>query len=226
MTNRFPGVKAAIFDLDGTLVDAFGDIISVLNRALEHWNYPQLPFDTVKSFIGDGPRMLLSRALAAAAKGELPPERFEEIYPWYRSFYEANHGAQVTAYPGAIETLAALRERGFKVAVLTNKPHSVVGRVLAGVGLAPHIQQFWGQVDGSPQKPDAEALLQVARFFNLQPAELVMIGDGPADMEVAKNAGAYTIGVTYGQLSREQIEKMAPDAIVERLPEVLGLLGE
>lgn len=214
----FRDARLVVFDLDGTLADAFGDIALLLNRALEHWGFAELPFETIRGYIGDGPRVLLGRAL-----GEAGAARLDEIYPWYRTFYEAHHGSTVTAFPGAAELLTALRARGLKLAVLTNKPHGVTGPLLERLGLAPLLDGHWGQLDGSAQKPEAEALLRVARHFGVDPAEVVMIGDGPADFAVAHNAGARTIGVTYGQLSRAQLEALHPDALVDSLPEILPL---
>ena len=213
-------VKLVVFDLDGTLVDAFADIALLLNQALRHWGYPEHPVETVKSFVGDGASVLLRRAL-----GEAGTTQFDEIYPWYRALYEANHGNTVTVYPGAAETLSTLKVRGIKVAVLTNKPHGVTGSLLSKVGLSGLIEEFWGQVDGSPQKPDAEALLQVARFFDVEPGEVVMVGDGPADLAVARHAGARAVAVTFGQLSRTQVQALRPDAVIDSLSELPGLIG-
>lgn len=212
-------LELIVYDLDGTLVDAFEDIWIGVNHALAQYGLPQLPFATVKSHVGDGARMLIRRCL-----GEAHADRFDEVYTTYRKFYADHPVDKARLYPGALATLAELRARGYRQAILTNKPDEVARQVCRQLALAEAVDGIWGERPESPRKPDAESLLEVVRHFGVEPARCAVVGDGAADHKVAHGAGAKMIGVTYGLLNCEQVLERHPSAVIDSLDELLELL--
>ena len=215
-------IELIVYDMDGTLVDAFEDIWTGLNQALRRFNLPELPYETVRSHVGDGARMLVRRCL-----GETHADRFDDVYPAYLDYYISHPARSVRTFPGVLETLDRLRAIGLRQALLTNKPHAVTIQTARHLDLTQRLDGVWGEQADEPRKPDPDALLRVMRHFNLEPAQCVMVGDGQADHKVARSCGTYFIGVTYGLLTSQQIRTLRPDAVIDRmeeLPEALRLL--
>lgn len=209
-------IRLIAYDLDGTLVDAFEDIWLGVNVALREHGLPELPYPTVRSYVGDGARMLIRRCV-----GEAHQDRFEEVYQFYRRYYEAHPVDRARPYPGALETLERLRGLGLRQAILTNKPDEVTRQICAHMGLAARLDGIWGERPGSPRKPEAQSLQLVLEHFAVEPSECLFVGDGPADLAVGRVTGAPVAAVSYGLLSRSQWEKMQPAAIIDTLPELL-----
>jgi phosphoglycolate phosphatase len=212
-------IKLIVYDLDGTLVDAFEDIWDGVNHALRRFGLPELSYETVKNYVGDGARMLIRRCL-----GESHAARFDEVYHAYRTYYAAHPVAKAHPYPGALETLDRLRGLGYRQAVLTNKPDEVSRQTCERLGVARRVDEIWGERPGSPRKPEAESLLRVVRHFGLIPAAAVLVGDGPADHKVATAAGVSMIAVTYGLLTRQQALALRPAAVLDKIEELTELL--
>lgn len=212
--------KLIIYDLDGTLVDAFDDIYAGVRHAFEQFGIATPPFGRVKSAVGDGAAMLIRRCL-----GEEHADRFDEVYPAYRAFYADNPAHEVRLYDGVLETLETLRARGLKQAILTNKPDEVVHNLCGPLGLSRLVDGAWGERDDRPRKPDAAALVQVAEHFGLAPGSCVMVGDGPADHAVARNAGIAMVAVTWGLLDRERARALRPSRVIDSISELPGVLN-
>lgn len=219
MTNQADQLKLIVYDLDGTLVDAFEDIWTGINHALRRHGLPELPYETVRGYVGDGARMLVRRCL-----GEEHADRFDDVYPDYLDYYLSNPARQVHTYDGVLETLEQVRAMGLQQAILTNKPHEVTVQTARTLGLSERVDGVWGERPEHPRKPHAEALLQVTEHFGIGAAECVMVGDGPADHKVALAAGARFLGVTYGLLTKQQLQALRPDAIFDKFPELIDYL--
>lgn len=209
-----------VYDLDGTLVDAFEDIWSGVNHALGAHGLAALPYATVRSYVGDGARMLIRRCV-----GQEHQDRYEDVYHFYRSYYEAHPVDRAHTYPGALEMLGRLRARGLRQAVLSNKPDEVTRQACEHLGLARLLDGLWGEHPGRPRKPDARSLQTVMEHFAAVPGETLFVGDGPADCAVASAAGVRFVAVTYGLLSRAQLEPLRPGAIVDALDELRDFLA-
>jgi phosphoglycolate phosphatase len=211
-------VRLLIYDLDGTLVDAFADIRSGVNHALATVGLAPLPLETVKSFVGDGARRLIERCL-----GDSGAPHLERVYCAFLDYYASHPAESARPYEGAAETLASLRALGLRQAVLTNKPEAISRALCERLGLAMLLDGVWGERPGVPLKPDPESVLRVARHFAIEPPHCAVIGDGPADHAVARAAGTRLIAVTFGQMRTDQVRAAGPDAIVDRLPELVEL---
>lgn len=213
-------IRLIAYDLDGTLVDAFEDIWTGVNAALREHGLAELPYATVKSYVGDGARMLIRRSI-----GEAHQDRFEEVYHFYRRYYDAHPVDRAHPYPGALETLERMREMGLRQAILTNKPDEVTRQICAKMGIAARLDGIWGERPGSPRKPEARSLEVVLEHFGVEASECLFVGDGPADNAVGRATGAPVAAVSYGLLSRAQWASMEPAVIIDSLPELAGLFS-
>jgi len=213
-------IRLIAYDLDGTLVDAFEDIWSGVNAALREHGLAELPYATVRSYVGDGARMLIRRCV-----GEAHQDRFEEVYQFYRRYYDAHPVDRALPYPGVLETLDRLRALGLRQAILTNKPDEVTHQICARLGIAARMDGIWGERPGSPRKPEAQSLLAVLDHFGVEPSQCLFVGDGPADIEVGRVTGTPVVAVSYGLLSRAQWQAMRPAAVIDALPELIELFA-
>jgi phosphoglycolate phosphatase len=213
-------LKLLVYDLDGTLVDAFEDIWAGVNHAMRSAGLPELPFEQVKSYVGDGAQVLIERCL-----GDCHAQHFDTIFPVFRAFYSENPNPRAHPYPGVVATLPALRARGLRQAVLSNKPHEVTLLTCNNLGLTPLLDAIWGEEAGRPRKPSAAALELVMRHFGVAPHETAMVGDGPADHAVARAAGCPMLAVTYGLLPREQILALRPAALLNEFTDLQVLFS-
>jgi phosphoglycolate phosphatase len=213
-----------VFDLDGTLIDSAPDLCAALNQMLAERGYPPLVLPQVRQMIGDGVPTLVARALAAS--GADPGEAAAAL-PRFAQFYEADAVRQTRPYPGVPETLMALRERGYRTAICTNKPQRATETVLSGLGLARLFDAVAGGDRFAVRKPDPGHLLGLIRLLDGDTAAAAMIGDNENDAAAARAAGLPVILMRYGY-ARVDPETLGADALLDDfadLPAALDRLG-
>lgn len=214
--------KAVIFDLDGTLSDSIASIKYCGDKALEAFGFGPFSEQQYKYFVGDGAANLIRRALTAGGDKELV--HFQEAYALYREIFRENCMYQVKPYEGIPELIAGLKERGIKIAVLSNKPHEETVNVietLFGEGCFDSIQ---GQKENVAIKPSPEGVFQILKVLELTAEEILYLGDTATDMKTGKSAGAYTVGALWGFRDRTELEEGGADVIIECPLQVLELL--
>lgn len=214
--------KAVIFDLDGTLSDSIASIKYCGDRMLAHFGLGPFPESDYKYFIGDGADNLVKRALLASGEKELV--HFEEGCKLYREYFAADCMYQVKPYDGIPELIRALKEKGLKIAVLSNKPHLQtidVIRELFGEGTFDILQ---GQKEGIPIKPDPAGVFEILKEFHLTAEDILYLGDTATDMKTGKSAGAFTVGALWGFRDRKELEEAHADAIIAHPLELLNYL--
>lgn len=217
---------AIVFDLDGTLVNSAADIRMILNKLLADIGRLPLSLPAVTAMIGDGPRKLLERALAAS--GEVPAEA--DIVSLVRRFvasYDAMPVTHTRPYADVPETLVRLKADGARLGVCTNKPEGATRAVLAALELAPLFDAVVGSgtITGV-QKPDRRMLDATLETLGVDVSAAVMVGDAAPDVKVARNAGAPVV-VRAGGYSQQPATSLGADAVFIRyaeLPEVLAAL--
>jgi len=181
-------MKAAIFDMDGTLLDTFPAILGCINEVLVEMG--AVPFKAeelmplVGTFIGD----------IYSGKGIDPVEARLR----HRELYMTRYLAASVAYPGAIETLASLRSRGMKTAVVTMRVGVIARTVLEQYGFLEHLDIVLGEDEVAKAKPDPEHILAALRKLGVDSAEACMVGDSEYDMLAGIRAGCKPIGVSWG----------------------------
>jgi phosphoglycolate phosphatase len=180
------------FDLDGTLIESRRDLADSANDLIAELGGTPLSVEAVAGMVGEGARVLVSRALAAAGLGEVPGAlaRFLEIYDTRL----LNH---THLYAGIADAVRSLRDRS-RVAVLTNKPIQPTEKILAGLGVRELFDEVIGGDGPYPRKPDPASLLALMQSAGTEPATTLLVGDSRFDLETARNASVRCCIVTYG----------------------------
>lgn len=217
-------MKACIFDLDGTLTDSVKSLAYSVNLTLRDLGYAPQPEERFKQFAGDGRSVLLERALRAAGDVELI--HYEEAVKIYDSYFSENSMYQVRAYDGIKETLTQLKEKGIKLAVLSNKADKEVVKVVEMVFGKDMFQIIRGQREGVLRKPSPQGAILIAQELEVQCKECLYIGDTNTDMQTGNKAGMHTVGVTWGFRERKELEENHAEYIIEHPKELVALLEE
>ena len=152
--------RLCIFDLDGTLTDTLDSLTYSVNLTLEEMGYPALERSKCRAFVGNGSRVLIEKALKAS--GDTTLSRIEEGMEVYDRVFDANCTYHVTPYDGIVESLQALKEKGMKLTVLSNKPHRQAVHVVEEVFGKEMFDWVQGQHEGIPRKKDPYAAIQIA----------------------------------------------------------------
>ncbi len=214
--------KAVIFDLDGTLSDSIASLKYCGDRALAPFGYGPYPESDYKYFVGDGAANLIKRALIKSGDRELI--HFDEAFALYKEYFAADCMYQVKPYDGIPELLKTLKEKGIRIAVLSNKPHIQTLEVIHTLFGEDCFDVIRGQKEGVPIKPDPAGVFAILKELGLTAAELLYLGDTATDMRTGRNAGAFSVGALWGFRDRKELEEACADAIITHpleLPEYL-----
>lgn len=183
-----------IFDLDGTLVDSLDDIVNSVNFTLLQLGCDKLSRDEIQSYVGDGIKTLLIRAVGTQAKvSEELVERARKIYYEHHEEHCLDH---VRTYPHAQEIMVHFASK--KKAVVSNKSERFTKKILQGLGLSAYLDLIIGGDTLSEKKPDPLVIEHVVSLLKVEKRRTVMIGDGHQDIQCGKAAGVLTCGATYG----------------------------
>lgn len=205
---------AVIFDLDGTLLDAFEDIAAAVNHPLSAHGFATHSLAAVKEMVGEGAGRLLDRANAHVPQ-HLRTQIDAEMLAYYRE-HPADHAR---LYDGIVEVLQRLRAAGFALAVLSNKPLPMTLKTCDQLGLTPLLDDIVGENGAAaPRKPDPTALRAQLKRLNTDRA--LIVGDGSPDGEVAHRAGIPFLAVLWGTKTRADLAVWKPWAYVETVQEM------
>ncbi len=213
--------RAVIFDLDGTLLDTLEDLADAVNRTLAANGYPTHPVDAYHYFIGDGSKMLITRALPP---GRLDPETVDTCFETFRNDYRQNWKVKTRPFEGIPEMLHQLTELGVKMAVLSNKPHEFTRLCVAELLTAWNFGPILGQRETVPLKPDPAGAFEIARQLNLSPSDFLYLGDSAVDMQTATAAGMFPVGACWGFRPASELQESGAKALIEKPTELLELL--
>jgi phosphoglycolate phosphatase len=211
--------RGVVFDLDGTLIDSSGDIVTAVNHALEVNDKPRVPAATLLRFVGDGARMLCARAAGL-------PEKHPEVDAILESYleYYLEHPTDHTRWmPNARSVLDDLRH--YRLAIVTNKPRPTTDVVLGRLGVRSLFSAVVAAGDTPAIKPSPQPVLEIAKQLGMDPGQLVVVGDGPQDIEAGRRAGCRTIGVEGGFLPAERLIASQPDVLIASLLELAPILS-
>jgi phosphoglycolate phosphatase len=207
-------LRLLVFDLDGTLVDSCKDLCNSINGMLRHFERHPLPDAVIASYIGEGASMLVRRALGDPDDDAMLGPALTYFLDYYREHLLDN----TYAYPGVLESLAALKNAPGgtprAMAVLTNKPVRPAQAICDALGLSPYFFRVYGGNSFSTKKPDPLALNTLMREANVTPQQTLMIGDSNVDVLTARNADAWVLGCKFG-LSPHTLEIDPPDCMVD-----------
>ena len=213
-------IKAAIFDLDGTLTNTLNDIATAMNRSLRLHGLTEFQVDEYRYLVGDGAKVLACRAVRDRQ------DLAESVRREYQAYYQDHTLDTTQPYPGIPELLKALTERGIQVCVLSNKPHADTCGVVRHFFPEIPFAQIRGQVEGVPVKPDPTGALLIARALSLPPDAFVYLGDTNVDMRTARNAGMHPVGVTWGFRPAEELTQAGAEHLIGNPLELLRFVTE
>jgi 2-phosphoglycolate phosphatase len=217
---RPPTAPAALlFDLDGTLIDSRHDIAEACNAALNAHGLASLSFGAIMSMVGDGARVLVTRAFGLTAGDP----QIDDALATYNALYLASPCVRTALLPGVRGVLDVCAGARLPCAIVTNKPRDVSLLVVAALGIASSFQAIHGGGDG-PLKPAPDGVLDVATRLGVDASRAWMIGDGPQDIGAGKAAGCFTVGVP-GIAERERLVASAPDLLCESMTELAAVLA-
>jgi phosphoglycolate phosphatase len=231
-----PRFRAAIVDLDGTMVDTLGDFEVALNLTLTDLDLPLIDKALVERTVGKGSehliRSVLTHQLALlerATNGATAQRSVEQLQAlaWerYQQHYRDINGAHSVVYPGVLDGLQQLRSAGCVLACLTNKPLAFARELLAAKALDGHFQQVYGGDSFARKKPDPLPLLKTCEALGTAPGDTLMVGDSSNDAQAAAAAGCEVVLVTYGYNHGEPIRQTPALAWVDSLAELGPVLG-
>ena len=207
---------AAIFDLDGTLVDSLRDLAETANAVLAESGFPQHPIDAYRYFVGDGVQALISRIVPASTSAE----QCRKCLEMYTARYAGNWRINSCPYPGVHDMLLALKSLGLKMAVLSNKPHAFTRDFVEYFFPGQLFDGVFGQRPEVERKPSPQGAFEIASLLGVAPARCLFIGDTAIDMKTGRSAGMFTIGVLWGFRDRRELEQHRADLIVAHPEEI------
>ncbi len=211
-------VGCLLFDFDGTLIDSRADLTNSITLMLAEMGHAPLPDERVVSFIGEGVRALVERALRAGQEREPESADIDCALDVFRRHYSGHLLDQTRVYPEVHETLAHFRH--LPKAVVTNKPYDFTLTILEGLGLRSHFAVVLGGDSLPERKPAPLPLLEAARRCGCAPAECVMVGDSRVDVLAGRAAGMVTCGFVAGFRGRAELVAAGADVLIERFGEL------
>ncbi|OGX59805.1 MAG: hypothetical protein A2306_05925 [Omnitrophica WOR_2 bacterium RIFOXYB2_FULL_38_16] len=211
-------IELVIFDLDGTLVDAFRAVVDSVNFALRKMGYGPKDENSIKRSVGWG-----ERALLASFVEEKDVAEMQKVY---RDSHRQTLTYGVKFLDGALKLIKHLKDKGYLLAIATNRPAWSTKIILQELKAEKYFDVVLSKDDVERLKPDAEILEKLLKKLALGPAQALFVGDMTVDVETGKNAGVLTVAVTTGSSTRQELEALGPFKIVENIWAVSGILDE
>jgi phosphoglycolate phosphatase len=222
---RLPGIRAAIIDLDGTMLDTAPDFQIAVNNVRAELGLAALDIETIKNFVGKGTENLIRRVLAVDYDAAAVEQHFAGALASYHRHYLAINGDHSTLYPQVREGLDALRANGIRLACVTNKPIAFAVPLLQKKDLHDYFEVIYGGDSLPKKKPDPYPLLKVCEDFALAPHQVVAIGDSSNDALAARAAGCRVLTVPYGYNHGRPIQEIDSDGIVATLLDAASFIS-
>ena len=212
--------RAAIFDMDGTLVNTLEDIADGVNEMLEHFNLPTKTIEEVRLAVGDGALKLMERTILLGDKAT--DENFLiEALNYYDGSYKRHMLSKTKPYDGIIEFLSTLKAKKIPIGICTNKQHFAAVEIAEKILSPIKFDAVVGDERGKPKKPDPTNALSIAKKFGVEPSAVAYFGDTPVDVQTAINAGFFSVGVTWGFRSERELVDSGAKLIVHHPSEIL-----
>ena len=212
-------INTIIFDLDGTLLNTLEGLKNSTNFALKKFNCPEITLEQTRSFVGNGVRKLIERAIP---NGEKNPD-FEKCLNTFKEHYSKTMYQKTVAYDGIEDMLTELKKRGIKTGVVSNKFDTAVkelcknyfdGLIIVAIGESPNVRK----------KPAPDSVLKAMKILGAKPENTLYVGDSDVDIQTAKNTNLKSVGVTWGFRDRELLEEEGADFIINTPCELLELI--
>jgi phosphoglycolate phosphatase len=213
-----------LIDVDGTMVDSVPDLAYCVDELMKALDRPAHGEARVRNWVGNGVERLVRRALVGQLDGEPPEEEFARAYPIFVELYAVNTSVRSRLYPGVREGLDWLKSRGYRLGCVTNKAARFTLPLLTDLGVRDDFELVVSGDTLPVKKPDPAPLLHAARYFGVAAGESLMVGDSVSDVRAARAAGFQIVCVSYGYNHGADVGTAHPDAVIDSLVELRGLL--
>lgn len=186
-----------VFDLDGTLLDTAPDLLASLNHVLKNNDLPQTDLNHLRRFVGQGGRVMLERAFIAAGR-TLTNETADRLVSDFVTHYGNNMPGETKAFEGVIHLVDALRAKGYKTAICTNKTEALAFKLIAAIGISDKFDALCGGDTFAVKKPDADHIFLTVDAAGGDRNQVVMFGDSDADINAANQGSIPVVAVDFG----------------------------
>lgn len=211
--------KLVIFDLDGTILNTLEDLTDSLNFALSCSGYPNHSIDAVRSFVGNGIKNLIKKAMPK----EKTETEIQNVHKVFTDYYKIHCANKTAPYPGIIDIIKKLRKVNIKTAVISNKADYAVQNLCKKYfdGMFDYAA---GERESIAKKPAPDAVFEVLHKLNINKTDTVIIGDSEVDILTAKNAGVDCIAVAWGFRDVNVLKEYGANIIIKTPKELLNIL--
>ncbi|WP_028357556.1 phosphoglycolate phosphatase [Brackiella oedipodis] len=220
-------ITTVLFDLDGTLVDSIPDLSDACNAMLHDLERPTLEEARISQFVGKGTDLLIKRCLANDSNPEEPPsEVFKLAKALFEKHYHKTNGQRSQLFPHIVEGLQALKQQGYLLAVVTNKPMQFTEQLLQHKQLKQFFELIVAGDSCERKKPHPDPILFACKQLQVRPSEAVFVGDSNNDAQAAAAAAMPCLILPYGYTEGEDVQTFKVSAIVNNILEVIDWLGQ
>lgn len=212
-------IKALIFDLDGTLANTLMDLADATNYALEQLGYETRDYSKFNHYVGNGMKKLLIRA---SGNPNIDNDSLQKLYDVFIKRYSAHYCDKTIVYENETEVIDKLINKGYKLAVITNKVDHMAKTVVKKLYGDNKFSIVLGQCDAYPTKPDRTVVDIALKEMGVRADECLFIGDSDVDIFTGRNAGMKTVGVLWGFRTKEELISAGADYIIEKPEDLLS----
>jgi phosphoglycolate phosphatase len=211
-----------LFDLDGTLVDTAPDLNAALNHVLRSHGYPSVDETLTRHWVGHGAKKLVLQALQLQKhRHDLTAEHQDELVAAFIGYYEANIAELSQPYPGVVQALSELQQRGAKLAVVTNKLTRLSTPLLSALDLTRFFDVIVCGDTAAAPKPAADPAVHACRSLDIAVEEALFVGDSDTDVRCARAAGCPVVVVRDGYNHGTPAIELGADAVIETFSDLV-----
>ena len=213
-------VNTIIFDLDGTILDTLEDLKNSVNFALSQNNLPERSLAEVRSFVGNGIRLLMERSVPDGTA----IDALDKCFADFKAHYKVNSANNTKPYDGIIELLGELRDKGYKLAVVSNKADFAVQTLVSDYfdGIFDYAV---GEREGIRRKPSPDSVNSALEYLGADKGNAIYVGDSEVDVETARNSGISCVAVTWGFRDKCVLENLSPEYIIDKPSQLTDILN-
>ena len=208
-----------IFDLDGTLLDTLEDLMDSVNYIMDKYGFPRRTLEEIRTFVGNGLKNLLTKCVPT----DVSETDFEEALSEFKEYYGKNCQIKTRPYDGVMECIEALKKKGYKMAIVSNKADPAV-KELNKIYFKGMIDVAIGERPGVARKPAPDGMFAIMDSFGVKPQDCLYIGDSEVDAVTGANAGVQTVCVTWGFRSEEELRNAGAENLINKAEELLKYL--
>ena len=213
--------KIVIFDVDGTIINTLPTISYHVNTALKEHGFDPIEENRYRYILGYGADYLIDEALKMSTGESQDEEIKNKVLETYNGYYRAQPIYLTEPYEGIKDVLSTLKEKGYYTACFSNKAHYILEGVISEFFGDNVFDVVLGEKEGVNVKPDPQGLFNILDSLGLDKDEAIFIGDTEVDIKTGENAGVFTIGVTWGFRSYEDIKDLSADVIIDEVKDIL-----